>query len=212
VVVQYWLFYYYDDWRARTLFGWLRQSHEADWEAVTIGFSTRKPLFVALSSHCGGTWLNWKDVRVAGLTLAPLHPIVGVAQGSQANYHEPRANTAPDNWARCAGIPSRSVSAASFAYNIRDRTGVSTALHLAHLEPVDDDTAPMNFKGFWGLNGAANFETAFGREHPLSEDKRGPRSPPLQPLWIDPVGTIFCEKKRKWRYAGPGRSPPSCPR
>ena len=62
VLVQYWLFYYYDDWIARgRSSASLRQSHEADWEVVTVGFDDREPLFVSFSSHCGGTWVPWRS-------------------------------------------------------------------------------------------------------------------------------------------------------
>jgi hypothetical protein len=201
-VVQYWLFYYYDDWRSRTLFGWVRQGHEADWEAVTIGFSKERPLFVALSAHCGGTWMHWRDVRVAGLNLEPLHPIVGVAEGSHANYREPRANTPPDNWVACAGLKSHTASVASFAYHIRERVGVNAAIELQHLIPVTDDHPVMSFKGYWGMNGSNDFETEFGKLYSLSSDRTGPKSPPLQPLWNDPIATIFCNREKKWRYVG----------
>jgi hypothetical protein len=211
-LLQYWFFYYYDDWRARTLFGWLRQSHEADWEVVTVGFSSTEPLFVALSAHCGGTWFRWQDMHVADLRGHPLHPIVGVAQGSQANYDNPTAQRPPDNWARCAKIPSRSLSVAGFAYNIREHMGASSALQLEHLLPAVETDSPMSFKGLWGMNAESNFETEFGRRYPLSEDDRGPPSPPLQPLWIDPMATVFCSQNKTFRRAGGGKAPRRCPK
>jgi hypothetical protein len=63
-IVQYWLFYLYDCWIADTPLGRLVQEHEADWEAITIGLSDDRPLFVAYSSHCGGEWLPWRDAPV----------------------------------------------------------------------------------------------------------------------------------------------------
>jgi hypothetical protein len=48
-LVQYWYFYFYDRWSTTSLFGDLTQTHEGDWEAVTIGFSDATPLFAGFS-------------------------------------------------------------------------------------------------------------------------------------------------------------------
>jgi hypothetical protein len=62
ILIQYWYFYRYDEWEARAFAGLLTQRHEGDWEAVTIGLSREKPLFVAYSAHCAGSWRPWGDV------------------------------------------------------------------------------------------------------------------------------------------------------
>jgi len=203
-VLQYWLFYPYDDWHARTLYGDLRQSHEGDWEAVTIGFSRDAPLFVAYSSHCGGTWRDWADVRLArpgGPVRRDTHPVVGVAEGSQANYAEPEVERAP-NWAPCAGIPSDKASAATFAYNVRDQTGESLALTIPddELELVDETSDVMGFPGYWGTNAHATFTTKLGKEYVLQPGGRGPAGPAFQPLWAEPLERIFCAGP--WHYDG----------
>lgn len=207
VLVQYWLFYAYDDWRARTLFGELRQAHEADWEVISVGFSERSPLFVALSAHCGGTWLRWDRTRAAQFRGERFHPIVGVAEGSQANYHDPRTNVPPDNWARCAGIPSDEVSALGLGYRIRDRTGVHGAVELENLPIVREDDPLMTFPGVWGKHGVAHFYTAFGRRYDLEEPHDGPRSPRHQKTWSSPVKTIFCSDRGTWRQVAGGAPP-----
>ena len=203
-LVQYWFFYYYDDWRAQTLYGRLRQSHEGDWEAVTIGFGRDRPLFVAFSSHCGGTWRDWDDVRLAkpnALIRGETHPVAGVSEGSMAMYAEPDETRAP-NWAPCAGIPAAEASAASFAYNVRDQTGEWRALALPDesLVPVTEDHPVMGFPGHWGTNGSATFTTTLGKTYELERGGRGPKSPPYQELWAEPLGRIFCTKT--WEYDG----------
>ena len=204
-LVQYWFFYFYDDWRAQTLYGDLRQTHEADWEAVTVGLSATEPLFVAYSSHCGGTWRDWADVRLARPNDKEIrgawHPVVGVAEGSQANYPEPDEARAP-NWARCAGMPSNKASAATFAYNVRDQTGEWRALALpdSGLELVSERSDVMGFPGYWGANASATFETKLGKEYPLQQGGRGPAGPPYQPLWANPLERIFCGAT--WEYDG----------
>src|SRR5205085_12621349 len=62
-LVEYWLFYPYDRWQAPTAMGLLTQQHEADWEAVVVGFGRDRPLFVAYSAHCGGTWVGWRKAE-----------------------------------------------------------------------------------------------------------------------------------------------------
>lgn len=201
-LVQYWYFYEYDDWRARTLYGHLRQSHEADWEAVTIGFSAEAPLFVALSAHCGGSWIEWDDVRLAvpkAKIKGDLHPMVAVAEGSMAMYADPSLNEPPD-WAGCAGIPSREASVATLAYNVREQLGEKRALAIAEHEQVDERHPVMAFPGFWGMNGSASFETVPGKIVPLPGDRTGPRTPTHQRLWFDPLETIFC--RRAFRQVG----------
>ena len=45
--------------------------------------------------------------------------MVALAEGSQANYHDPSANI-PPNWARCNGVSQAEVEAANLAYKVRD--------------------------------------------------------------------------------------------
>ena len=206
-IVEYWLFYYYDDWKADSLLGHVRQAHEGDWEAVAVGFSKTAPLFIALSAHCGGTWVPWEDAKVvvskdSGSKPDGFHPLVAVAEGSHANYFDAKQGVPPD-WAGCAHLHSRRASAASFAYRIRDRTGVYEALQLDDLVPADAGKPPMSFYGVWGKNGISTFTTFGGKVYSLPSDQNGPTSPPLHSLWYDPMGTIFCSET--WEPRGSGR-------
>ena len=54
-VLQYWLFYYYNDW-------W--NSHEADWEVAMVYLGDEdRPIAAACSSHLSGTWRPWPAVE-----------------------------------------------------------------------------------------------------------------------------------------------------
>jgi hypothetical protein len=213
VLVQYWLFYYYDDWKAQTLFGRLRQTHEADWEVVTVGFDRDRPLFVALSAHCGAGWVPWKSARVARFSDEPaerFHPVVGVAEGSQANYHALQENV-PPNWARCKEfLGDESVDLASVGYRIRDRTGSDTALRPIDLRFVGDDHPIMRFPGYWGWNSVAHFETQFGERYDLEELGATAATPRLQPLWYRTIWEIFCGKASERADGGPQPDRSSC--
>ncbi|MEJ2757722.1 MAG: PrsW family intramembrane metalloprotease, partial [Anaerolineales bacterium] len=73
-IVQYWLFYYYNDWFNK---------HEGDWEMVQIVLDhDLNPDWVIYSQHHGGTRRSWEDTHTEELT----HPSVYVALGSHANY------------------------------------------------------------------------------------------------------------------------------
>jgi len=88
-VLQYWLFYYLNDWR---------NIHEGDWELVQLHFpgqtikellaSGQPPVFAAYSQHQAGQRMSWNDMRNQGL-VSGTHPIVHVARGSHANYFTP---------------------------------------------------------------------------------------------------------------------------
>jgi hypothetical protein len=89
-VVQYWLFYYFDEWS---------NLHEGDWELVELVFpnlspkeliqENGEPEFAAYSQHFAGQRLSWAEMKGKGLIVGRTHPIVYVAQGSHANYFTP---------------------------------------------------------------------------------------------------------------------------
>jgi hypothetical protein len=220
-MVQYWFFYDYDEWVAPVLGGRIVQRHEGDWEAVTVGFARDRPLFVAFSQHCGGTWQLWNDdlrlvdtraapyeagVDVTGLRVGPegsgwpdvralrTHAAVDVAVGSQANYPPQRADTAP-NFATCEGFPSGTVTLLSYTWNIRDRTGSAYTWIPRELRLTDATEQPMSFPGTWGAKDTIQFVTTF--DDPDRPGGRGPRTPTRQPLWLRPMRQIFCA--RGWK-------------
>jgi len=74
ITIQYWLFYYYNDWFNK---------HEGDWEMVQVVLSAAgEPEWVVLSQHHGGTRRPWSAAQIEEGT----HPAVYVALGSHANY------------------------------------------------------------------------------------------------------------------------------
>jgi hypothetical protein len=186
-LVQYWFFYAYDDWVSPVIAGQLRQYHEADWEAVTIGFSDTAPLFVGFSQHCGGEWYRWRDVRVTGGT----HTVVAAAEGSQANYRFPNASQAPD-WTGCANLPARTTTLVSYASNIRDRTGADWSWSPPEdgFRFVDAREFPMNVVARWAPYSRTELQT-LRRTHRLGNDAAGPATPSAQALWREPLRTIF---------------------
>lgn len=190
-LIQYWYFYYYDEWRAPVFAGLLTQRHEGDWEAVTIGLDReRRPLFAADSAHCSGSWRPWTGIEASTLPPGPrIHPLVAVAEGSHANYPAAAQKRSPD-WAHCAGAPAGVTSAISFASNIRDKTEYGWPWYPGRLILVDARTPPMSFPGTWGADDRATLRNF--RSNPLGKPGLGPKTPTLQGLWQEPVRTIFC--------------------
>jgi len=209
-LIQYWIFYGYDRWETETVVGRLVQEHQGDWEAVSVGLDDRDaPLFVALSAHCGGQVVPWSKITAAPgevvdgkLTVTPArtapdadvaHPVVAVARGSHANYAVSGGHRPPD-WGSCKHLPSRALSALSYASNVRDVTDDSGSGWFAY--PLDvrlvnrgsKPIRPMSYPGAWG-----DGETiTFGHRAP-TRTGRGPLSPPLQGAsWRTPVQLYFC--------------------
>jgi hypothetical protein len=198
-LIEYWYFYRYDEWTRPVLGGRLVQRHEGDWEAVTIGFSQKAPLFLGLSAHCGGSWIPWRQVEIAPLPHGRrVHPLIAVALGSHANYTHTQDRRAPD-WAGCQGVPQGTTTALSYASNIRDETDNGWSWLPAQEIPVNSSTPPMSFPGTWGGSDETVLENE--RTQVLAGPGHGPFTPTLQPLWYDPIRTIFCSP----HWHGPGR-------
>jgi hypothetical protein len=89
IVLQYWLFYYDNPLLLPpTPVGTFWQSHEGDWEVVSVVLGTDEtPLEAAYSQHCSGQRKAWS--AVARSPAGSTHPIAYVALGSHANYFAP---------------------------------------------------------------------------------------------------------------------------
>ena len=138
-VVQYWIFYYFNDWR---------NCHEGDWELVQLcfpGYTTQEllegaeePIFAAYSQHQAGQKMLWRDMKANALVLET-HPLVYVARGSHANYF-----TTGNFW---AGLDFDNTGASSWKI-IRPEQ-----FNLVLLPEVGNEDASLGwleFKGNWG--------------------------------------------------------------
>jgi hypothetical protein len=197
ILVQYWLFYPYNDWSAPVAVGDLQEIHAADWEAITVGLSDTEPLWVGYSQHCGGSWANWASVPVAPSDPRHLRPLVAVAEGSQANYRLAKASRVP-NFAECSGIPKDLLRLASYAANVRDRTDDATLWSPApsDLKLVTAETLPMSFPGTWAPFARMQLRN-LRKTKRLGKDTPGPATPTYQALWQSPMRTIFAG--RGWK-------------
>jgi len=76
-VLQYWMWYPYNNWE---------NNHEGDWEMlqVILDSSTKDPEFITYSWHNGGTTYSWSDSRVQ--KYLGTHPVAYVGSGSHATF------------------------------------------------------------------------------------------------------------------------------
>jgi hypothetical protein len=136
LLLHYWLFYAVDDWHSPHNRLW--QTHEGDWESITVGLDEfQKPLFAAYSEHCSGTVSPWRDVTVRGGT----HLVAYVALGSHANWFSSAASDT--RFAECLKSGLAGVAKARMATLIRlaedkivDRMGGAHAAGPAGLAGV----------------------------------------------------------------------------
>lgn len=75
IAVQYWFFYYYNDW---SIF-----DHQGDWETFTVFLDEyAKPVEVIFSTHYEANRFSWEFVKIA----YDSHPKVHVANGGHGSY------------------------------------------------------------------------------------------------------------------------------
>ena len=138
-VLQYWIFYYFNDWR---------NFHEGDWELVQLNFpgftakelleSGTEPLFAAYSQHQSGQQMPWTEMMNRGL-IEGSNPIVYVARGSHANYFVPG-----NFW---SGLDFDDTGLSSWEVLRPEQLDV---VLLPKVEGETEGTEWLSFRGYWG--------------------------------------------------------------
>jgi hypothetical protein len=158
-LVHYWLFYAFDDWHSARKRLW--QTHEGDWESITVGVGADgAPQFAAYSEHCSGSIRPWTGVTVRGGT----HPVAYVALGSHANWFASAASNTRFGECIKGGLSGAAAAKAASLVrlaqeNVVDRMGSAhamgpaglsgvTPLELIQLNPAT--TTWARFPGRWG--------------------------------------------------------------
>jgi hypothetical protein len=216
-LVEYWLFYPYDLSASPTFAGVIEQRHQADWEVVIVGFSNTQPLFVGYSQHCGGQWLPWQKINVVRQVdpnwpyfkqagNGNFHPLIAVAEGSHANYPQAWSGRAPP-WGSCGAHVSRETSdALSYAWNLRDKTGDTTAITPANIVIAKRGNPATSLPAHWGPTDSLRLVNFRKPDRHLQKTGVGPSSPAAHPIWSNPVNEIFCNPE--WRPKNQCKDPP----
>jgi hypothetical protein len=208
VVLQYWFFYFFNDWRSRA-YG--VNDHEGDWEQVTIylvdeGAGVVRPAWVAFSAHDEqGADLRrrWDD---PDLSFVGEHPVVFAGLGSHAGAAlagEYLITVRTHRWARLTAV-LRTVShyLQPWATDDEERAGVGipyveynrgdgVAIGPDTSNPwrpvvVGDDTPWIrSYSGLWGDDTNDPFGGERGPAGPRYE-----RSGTVRASWSDPVGWV----------------------
>jgi len=160
LALQYWLFWYYNDWNNK---------HEGDWEFIQLLFDASsveealagEPVSVGYAQHEGGERASWTSSK---LQREGERPVLYTSQRSHASYYSP------------ALYLGRSGSEGFGCDNTRaPSTRVDPQVVVLPNEVSDaaDPLAWINFEGRWGErhNGPNN----------------GPTGPNTKPQWTGPV-------------------------
>jgi hypothetical protein len=166
VIVQYWMFYYFNNWNNK---------HEADWELVQLTFDAssaqralqEQPETISLSQHSTGETAKWTDAKVHHEGDRPL---IFVAAGSHANYFAPRVYMGLGEGGEGVGCDDASASI--------ERTPLNAVLLPKTVTSANDPFAWLTFKGYWGeqagpeYDGASNPVTKQNWLKPLAWENR----------------------------------------
>ena len=163
VYLQYWFYYYFNDWN---------DTHESDWEMLLLVFDAdsveeaidRTPILAGFAQHGGGEIARWGDPK---LQREGDHPVAFASAGSHATYFTAQTYI---GWGE---------NGSAFGC---DNTAIpSTRLELdAVLVPaLPDPEGPFAwalYQGRWGEKQMSIFN--------------GPRGPNLGDKWTDPASAI----------------------
>jgi hypothetical protein len=160
LAIQYWFYWYYNDWN---------NLHESDWEGIQVLFDVgsveealaTEPVSTGYAQHEGGERADWDSTK---LTKQGTRPVVYSSRGSHASYY-----------ASALYLGRRGTE----GFGCDNTDGPSTMLDPDvvllpdSVESADDPLAWLNFEGHWGERQSGAFN--------------GPTGPITKDRWTDPV-------------------------
>ena len=160
LAVQYWLYWYYNDWNNK---------HESDWEFVQVLLPASSvtealdvdPTAVGYAQHEGGERAGWSDAK---LDREGTHPVVYSSARSHASYF---------------GSALYMGRGASEGFGCDNTDGPSTRVEpevVVLPDTVDDPNDPLAWLAFDGR---------WGERH--ASPNNGPTGPATKPQWAAPV-------------------------
>lgn len=174
LAVQYWFYWYYNDWNNK---------HESDWEFIQVLFDAstvgealdKPPVAIGYAQHEGGERADWQSEKFERVGT---HPVVYSSAGSHASYFSSstflgRSGTEGFGCDTTAG-PST--------------TARPSVRLLPDSAAINSEFAWLAFGGRWGERHAGPFN--------------GPTGPSTKPRWLAPVD--WHEELRSASVAIPG--------
>jgi hypothetical protein len=182
VAVQYWLYWYYNDWNDR---------HESDWEFIQVLFRadsaqealSTDPVSVGYAQHTGGETHEWDS---PDLQREDTHPVVYSSEGSHASYFAP------------ALFLGRAASEGFGCDNTQEpSTRLTPTVVLLPDKPSGPDSrfAWLAYGGRWG------------ERHPGPQN--GPDGPMGKPRWTKPVDWADDLRASSFEIPGGSDTPPA---
>ena len=160
LAVQYWLYWYYNDWN---------NTHESDWEFIQVLFEAStvdealasEPVEVGYAQHEGGERADWDSDK---LEREGTRPVVYSSSGSHASYFGSSVflGRSGSEGFGCDTTVGPSV-----------RTQPGVILLPASVDDADDEFAWLAFTGRWGERQRGPFN--------------GPTGPNTKPQWSAPI-------------------------
>jgi hypothetical protein len=160
VYVQYWLYWYFNDWNNK---------HEGDWEGIVLEFDATspedaldtEPIAIGYSQHEGGERAAWGDDK---LELLGTSPVVYPSAGSHASYFGSAVYLGRG--------PSEGFGCDS-TIGPHQRSDPEVVLLPTEVTDPDDPLAWLAFDGRWGEREAGPFN--------------GPTGPTDKDRWLRPA-------------------------
>ncbi|HEU0116928.1 MAG TPA: Vps62-related protein [Thermomicrobiales bacterium] len=161
LAVQYWFFYYFND---------FNNKHEGDWEMIQLLFDAdsveqalqQEPVSVAFAQHEGGEVADWDDPK---LEKEGTHPVTYPSRGSHGDYYGPAIWL---GWGeQRSGFGCDDTTGPSF------RIAPQVRLIQGDIPDAADPRAWATFAGRWG-----ELDTSFFN---------GPTGPPQKERWTAPI-------------------------
>jgi hypothetical protein len=158
LVLQYWLYYYFNQWNNK---------HESDWEMIQIVFDassaeealTQDPLRVGFSQHSSGELADWDDKK---LEREGRRPVLYVAAGSHSNRFEQKTYLGRgEQGFGCDNAEGKT------------RLPLEARLMPDTISGPDDPYAWLTFEGRWGEVVGPEFD--------------GPTGPNMKRQWGQPL-------------------------
>lgn len=163
LVVQYWVWWYFNDWN---------NTHESDWEMIQVVFDTTSveealtltPERIGFAQHGGGEAADWDDTK---LRREGEHPVFFPGAGSHSTHFGQRLYI---GWGE---------NGTGFGCDNTTPPSRRTELNVVLVPDDPDPNGPfawLYFGGRWGERQAWEFN--------------GPRGPQLTRNWNDPLGAM----------------------